>query len=89
MEPRDEVFAAIVEIAGRLGDGFDGRCLRPDETRFKVYGLDSLHLIRLAALVEDHFGIAITETELLSAESVAQLIDLVMRKTGRTEDVAP
>jgi acyl carrier protein len=88
MQDREAVFAAIVEVAAELEDGFDPARLRPDATPFKSYGLNSLQLVRLAGLVEERFEITINDVDLLVAASVAGLIDVVLERAARPAGAA-
>ena len=79
--------SAVLE---RLGAAFDGAALdRPPGlgrqlVLEEIDGLDSVSRVRLMMSVEDAFGIEITPKENSGMETIGDLVDLVLAKSGRS-----
>jgi len=80
---RQEIFAEIVAMVEQIDDGGVAGAIQLDDTPFRVYGLTSLAQIRLAALVEDRFDIALSDVDALAANSAVVLVDLIERKISQ------
>lgn len=79
---RNQIFATIDQIVSTLDDVSDSVPIRFDDTSFKAYGLTSLQQMELAVLVEDEFGIKISDSDAFAATSVVRLVDLIERKVA-------
>jgi acyl carrier protein len=86
---RREIFAEIVAIVRLIDTSGDPRAIRFDDTPFKAYGLSSLTQIRLIALVEDRFDIAITDVDALAAYSPLKFVELIERKVSQVGSTLP
>ena len=83
MKSRDEVFAAVAEVAvevlGVKADAVvDGASLKDD------LGADSLDLVELVMALEERLDVTIPEEELTEIKTVGQAVDAVAAKLSVT-----
>lgn len=83
---RDDVLAALASIT-RRHLGFD-QPLREDQRLVEDLGLDSMRAFTLAAEVENHFRIALSEDDEGGLETVGDLVRVVRARLA-TEGGAP
>jgi acyl carrier protein len=76
----DDIQAILVDIICSVDEHINKAAIRLDDTPFKAYGLNSLAQIRIAACVEDEFGIAISDNDALTVTSVIRLAQLIKNK---------
>jgi len=81
----DDIQAKLVDIICSVDEHIDRSAIRLDDTPFKAYGLNSLAQIRIAACVEDEFGITISDSDALTVTSVIRLAQLIKDKIGLVE----
>ena len=81
----DDIQAKLVDIICSVDEHIDRSAVRLDDTPFKAYGLSSLAQIRIAACVEDKFGITISDNDALTVTSVIRLAQLIKDKIGLVE----
>lgn len=81
---REMILAKVVELARMAEPRFDGQAVQLDDTPLSAHGLTSLSMLRLTALVQDGFGITITDAEGLRAGTPIGLVGLIERKLGRS-----
>lgn len=86
---RQHIFGTLVELACSVDRTLDGSAIRLDRTPFKAYGLASMAVLQLAGKIEDRFGIALSDTEVLLADSPLALVELVERKAEPAGDRTP
>jgi len=81
----DDIQAKLVDIICSVDEHIDRSAIRLDDTPFKAYGLNSLAQIRIAACVEDEFGITISDSDALTVTSVLRLTQLIKDKIELVE----
>jgi acyl carrier protein len=81
----DDIKAILVDIICSVDEHINKTAIRLDDTPFKAYGLNSLAQIRIAACVEDEFGIAISDNDALTVTSVIRLAQLIKNKLELAE----
>ena len=84
----DDIKAILVDIICSVDEHINKTAIRLDDTPFKAYGLNSLAQIRIAACVEDEFGIAISDNDALTVTSVIRLAQLIKNKLELAEQGA-
>jgi acyl carrier protein len=81
----DDIQAILVDIICSVDEHINKTAIRLDDTPFKAYGLNSLAQIRIAACVEDEFGIVISDNDALTVTSVIRLAQLIKNKLELAE----
>jgi acyl carrier protein len=81
----DDIQAALVDIICSVDEHIHKTAIRLDDTPFKAYGLNSMAQIRIAACVEDKFGITISDNDALTVTSVIRLARLIKDKLELVE----
>jgi acyl carrier protein len=76
----DDIQAILIDIICSVDEHISRAAIRLDDTPFKAYGLNSLAQIRIAACVEDKFGITISDSDALTVTSVMRLAQLIKDK---------
>ena len=84
----DDIQAILVDIICSVDEHINKTAIRLDDTPFKAYGLNSMAQIRIAACVEDEFGITLSDNDALTVTSVARLAQLIRHKIELAEDGA-
>jgi acyl carrier protein len=79
----DEMILQGISEVARVHLGWKGGELSPEMRLVEDLRLDSVHLMTLAAEVENRFRIFLDEADELAIETVADLVDVVRRKLGR------
>lgn len=82
---RNGIFTEIIDLLCVVDDTVNSRAIRLDDTPFKAYGITSLTQIRLAAEVEERFGITISDSDAFVATSFTRLVDLVEQRLSDGE----
>ena len=77
-----DILDALAQIHRDKLDGDGDGEVRRDQRLIEDLRLDSLQLLTLAVEVEDRFRIEIDEEDEEMLETVGDLVDLVLRKTG-------
>jgi acyl carrier protein len=77
---REHIFAEVLVLARTAEQRLVGQRIALDETPLTTYGVTSLALLQLVSLVEDRFGITITDAEALRASSALALVELIEHK---------
>jgi len=81
----EDIQAALVDIICAVDEHINKTAIRLDDTPFKAYGLNSMAQIRIAACVEDKFGITISDNDALTVTSVIRLARLIKDKIELVE----
>jgi acyl carrier protein len=82
-ETRKDVLATVRAAIGHQA-GLDGAAIDPD-TPVRAYGLESLHLLRAVAHIEDEIGVAIPDDSLFEELTAGALADIVAALPRRAE----
>jgi acyl carrier protein len=81
----DDIQTILVDIICSVDENINKTSIRLDDTPFKAYGLNSMAQIRIAACVEDKFGITISDNDALTVTSVIRLAQLIKDKIELVE----
>ncbi len=71
----ERVIAALVEF------GEEPENVKPD-SRFDQLEVDSLDLVELAQLLEDEYGVEVTDADMDKIETVQDVVDFVTERQG-------
>ena len=71
---KEQVEQRVIDAMVEFGEEREN--LKP-EARFEDLDVDSLDLVELAQIVEDEYGIEITDADLEKLETVGDVIDLI------------
>jgi len=76
---REEIIAKATEV---LADEFeiDASTISPDASLKDTLGLDSLDLVDVVVLVEQHFGVTLSAPDFVGVETFEHFYDLLDRK---------
>lgn len=77
---RQAVFDEIMTLIIEADDTVNTSAIRMDDTTFKAYGLTSLAQIQLSVLIEDRFGVQVTDSDTFSANTPLRLVELVRER---------
>lgn len=72
-ELTEKVIAALVEF------GEEPENVRPD-SRFEELDIDSLDLVELAQVIEDEYGVEITDADMDEIATVQDVVDFVVER---------
>lgn len=70
------------ELSSIVGLTLGARAVQPSDLLLEDLGLESADLLNLLNAVEDRFGVAIDELEAFELRTVADLGDLIDRRSG-------
>lgn len=74
---RQAVFDEIMMLIVEADDTVNTSAIRMDDTTFKAYGLTSLTQVQLSVLIEDRFGVEVTDNDTFAANTPLRLVKLV------------
>lgn len=77
---RQAVFDQIVTLIVEADDTVNTSAIRLDDTTFKAYGLSSLAQVQLSVLIEDRFGVEVTDNDTFTANTPLRLVTLVQER---------
>ena len=82
-DARDRVRAIVAQVMGYAAQSID------DETPLTELGLDSLHAIRILAMVEREFGVALPPRTVLRRGTIAEVAELLGLEEGASGALSP
>lgn len=80
MIARDQLLTTFREIASKVAE--KEIPLPNDKTAISDLGIDSLGMLEIVGEMEREFKIQIPDDQLVGISTVAQLVDLVQKRTG-------
>lgn len=80
MIARDQLLTTFREIASKIAE--KDIPLPTDKTSISDLGIDSLGMLEIVGEMEREFKIQIPDDQLVGISTVAQLVDLVQKRTG-------
>lgn len=63
----------------------DPETIRPEAPLMETLGLDSLDLVDVVVIIEQHFGVVMTSNDFIGVRTFQDFYDLVIEKTGKAK----
>ena len=78
-QSKDQITARVTEAPVEFGESADN--ITP-EAKFEDLDVDSLDLVELAQIVEDEYGVEITDQDMDKLKTVGDVIDLIAARSA-------
>jgi acyl carrier protein len=76
-QSKDQIAARVTEALVEFGEQAEN--VKP-EAKFSDLDIDSLDLVELAQIVEDEYGVEITDADMDKLETVGDVVDLIVAR---------
>ena len=74
---KDQIQARVIDALVEFGEERDALSL---DARFEDLEVDSLDLVELAQIVEDDYGVELTDSDMDKLETVRDVVDLIAER---------
>ncbi len=78
-QSKEQITARVTEALVEFGEQRDKIAA---EARFEDLDVDSLDLVELAQIVEDEYGVEITDADMEKLETVGDVVDLIAARSA-------